>query len=481
MLSGKKTEIPYAEEIAGKRVLVVGAGKSGIGSVSLLRRAGACPVLLEQNREREVSAIRDTLAEADRDGTEIIVGDPAPDAYKGFHAAVISPGVPIDAPVVLQCQSEGIPVLSEIELAYRFMKGILVAITGTNGKTTTTALTGEVLKQHWPYGADEVFVVGNIGESFAAHAMETTDRSVTVAEVSSFQLEAIDRFHAQAAAILNVTPDHLDRHHTMERYAATKERIANRMQSGKQGGENPDFRVLNYMDPYTRAFGTRDQCAPVIWFSSGERPGSGLWLDGDIIRFIPENGSRDEEVLRFSECRLKGVCNAENIMAALGLVLALGIRPARVKQTVTDFKPVPHRLEFIAEKGGVDWYNDSKATNPESAIQGISAMEKPTVLIGGGYDKDADYDSWTKCFPGRVKELVLIGETAEAIEKSANKNGFDAVRRADSFAEALAYCRERAQAGDAVLLSPACASWGMFKNYEERGDRFREFVNSLAD
>ncbi|MBQ4417626.1 MAG: UDP-N-acetylmuramoyl-L-alanine--D-glutamate ligase [Butyrivibrio sp.] len=481
MLLGKKREIPYAEEIAGKRVLIVGAGRSGIGSASLLSRAGACPVLLEQNRERAVSAIRDTLAGEDRDKTEIIVGDLPDDAYHGLCAAVISPGVPIDAPVVLECKTKGIPVLSEIELAYRFMKGILVAITGTNGKTTTTALTGEVLKQHWPHGADEVFVVGNIGESFAAHALETTDRSVTVAEISSFQLEAVDRFHARAAAILNVTPDHLDRHHTMENYAAIKERIANRMQSAEQGGEASDVRVLNYMDPYTRAFGMRDQRSSVIWFSSGERPGTGLWLDGDVIRSAQAHASSDEEILRFSECRLKGTCNAENIMASLGLVMALGIRPALVKRTVTEFKPVPHRLEFIASKGGVDWYNDSKATNPDSAIQGITAMDRPTVLIGGGYNKDADYDMWTKCFAGRVKELVLIGETAEAIGKSADKNGFTAVRKADSFDEALAYCRECAQAGDAVLLSPACASWGMFNNYEERGDRFREFVNSLAD
>lgn len=475
----KETEISYAEEIAGKRVLVVGAGKSGIGSVSLLVRAGAHPVLLEQNRDREASGIRDTLAPEDRDITEIVVGDLPDDRYHGLSAAVISPGVPIDAPVVLQCQSKGIPVLSEIELAYRFMKGSLVAITGTNGKTTTTALTGEVLKRHWPYGADEVFVVGNIGESFAAHAMQTTEHSVTVAEVSSFQLEAVDRFHAHAAAILNVTPDHMDRHHTMENYAAIKERIANGMRPGT--GEQSDCRVLNYMDPYTRDFGMRDDRSGVIWFSSGERPPAGLWLDGDVIRFAREEASGGEEVLRFSECRLKGVCNAENVMASLGLVAALGIPPRSVADTVRQFSPVAHRLEFIAEKGGVDWYNDSKATNPDSAIQGITAMDRPTILIGGGYNKNADYDAWTKCFPGRVKELVLIGETAEAIEKSANKNGFYAVRRADGFDEALAYCRERAQAGDAVLLSPACASWGMFNNFEERGDRFREYVNSLAD
>ena len=481
MLFSQKKTIPYAEEIAGKRVLVVGAGRSGIGSVSLLNRAGACPVLLEQNGKREVSEIRETLVSRDRDRTEIIVAELSDDAFNGLCAAVISPGVPIDAPVVLQCKAKGIPVLSEIELAYRFMKGILVAITGTNGKTTTTALTGEILKQHWVHGPEQVFVVGNIGESFAAHALQTTDKSVTVAEVSSFQLEAVERFHARAAAILNVTPDHLDRHHTMENYAAIKTRIANRMRSGKRRGESADYRILNYTDPYTREFGTRDKRSPVIWFSSGERPGAGLWLDGDVIKFTQVYESHDEEILRFSECRLKGTCNAENIMAALGLVMALGIQPSRVAGTVRAFQPVPHRIEFIATKGGVDWYNDSKATNPDSAIQGLNAMDRPTILIGGGYNKDADYDAWTRCFPDRVKELVLIGETAEAIKRSANENGFTAVRKADSFEEALAYCREHAQAGDAVLLSPACASWGMFNNYEERGDRFREFVNSLAE
>ena len=479
MTNGRNKTSPYAEEIAGKNVLVVGAGRSGIGSVRLLNGAGAHPVLLEQNEKRTEREIREALDERDRENTRILVGALPEEDRNTLYEAVISPGVPIDSAIVLQLKERGIPVLSEVELAFRFMKGKLVAITGTNGKTTTTSLVGEILKRTWRHGEEEVFVVGNIGESFAAHATETTNNSVTVAEISSFQLEAVERFHANVSCILNITPDHLDRHYTMDNYARMKERIAlNHVPGGDKCGLT-DTCVLNRDDSRVYDFYENRYNGSVIWFSSTGPVPVGFWLDGDVIR--GRCGTKDEEILRFSECRLKGVCNAENVMAALGIVLGLGIRPNLAAEAVRAFKPVAHRIEYIATKRGVEYYNDSKATNPDSAIQGIKAMDRPTILIAGGYDKHSDYDAWTKLFEGRVKELVLIGETADAIGKSARKNGFTNTHRSETFEEALAYCTTQAGNGDAVLLSPACASWGMFANFEERGDRFREYVLSLTD
>ena len=475
----KEQEWDYRVEISGKRVLVVGAGRSGIGSVHLLNKVGAHPVLLEENASKEEDTIREALFAEDRDNTKIIIGKLTKNDCEDLCAAVISPGVPIDSGVVLMLKENGIPVLSEVELAYRFMKGKLVAITGTNGKTTTTSLVGEILKQTWRYGAEEVFVVGNIGESFAMHALETTNNSVTVAEISSFQLEAVERFHADVACILNITPDHLDRHHNMETYVGLKERVTinQRPKEGKTG--LTDTCVLNRDDPYAADFYENRYNGCAIWFSSTGPVPVGFWLDNDMIRL--RCGSNDEAVIRPSESRLKGLCNTENIMAALGIVLGLGIRPHLALDAIRGFQPVAHRIEYIATKNGVEYYNDSKATNPDSAIQGIKAMDRPTILIGGGYDKQSDYDAWTALFEGRVKELVLIGETADAIEKSARKNGFTNIHHAGSFEEALAYSTTQAGRGDAVLLSPACASWDMFQSYEERGDRFRDYCLSLAD
>ena len=497
MIFGNKKKPSYTDEIIGKRVLVIGAGKSGTGSVHLLNRVGAYPVLLEQNPKATVSGIREKLDYDDRE-TEVFTGGLPEEAFDRIDAVVPSPGVPMDVPLLVRFREKGIPVLSEVELAYRFMKGKLIAITGTNGKTTTTSLVGEILKQTWEYGAEEVFVLGNIGESFSKHALETTEKSVTVAEISSFALEAVEAFRADVSAILNITPDHLDRHHTFENYAEIKTRITNRQTEPSAKGDKKSCVVLNYGDAYLRAFGEelekrKGQGKDFLlqWFSSGETPpvpGCRFRLKNGVIETSPllfgdvsESAPDFVPLLALSDCRLKGLCNAENVMAALTITLAMGVAPERAAEVVRGFKPVAHRIEYIATKNGVEYYNDSKATNPDSAVQGILAMDRPTILIAGGYDKGSDYDTWTALFEGRVKELVLVGETAEAIEKSARRNGFTQIHRAGTFEEALAYCTTQAGRGDAVLLSPACASWGMFANFEERGDRFRDYAESLAD
>ena len=451
-----------------KTVLVIGSGKSGIGAAHLLTSVGARVVLLDQDDRKTAEAITEKLHADDREKVEIVIGTLTDDLMEQISLVVPSPAVPLDSPLMIRLAEEKKEIISEIELACRFMKGKLIAITGTNGKTTTTTLTGELMKKLY----STVFVVGNIGEAFTEHALETTETGVTVAEISSFQLEAVDTLHADVSVLLNITPDHLDRHHTMENYVQCKERISH-LQNHK------DVCVLNYRDRYTYDFGMRRCPAHVLWFSSNEKPPEGFWLDGDRIIEVDNSGER--EVLKFSDCLLKGRVGAENICAALCIAKGMGADVLQLAETVRTFKPVAHRIEYIATKRGVEYINDSKATNPDAAIHGIEAMTKPTYLIGGGYDKGSVYDEWIKAFDGKVKELVLIGQTAEAIKACAEKNGFTNVVISDSFEEALTYCTEQAVPGEAILLSPACASWGMFPNYEVRGDAFRQYAESLTD
>ncbi|MBO6254611.1 MAG: UDP-N-acetylmuramoyl-L-alanine--D-glutamate ligase, partial [Bacteroidaceae bacterium] len=338
---------------------------------------------------------------------------------------------------------------------------------GTNGKTTTTTLVGEIMKAHY----ESVYVVGNIGVSFAENALGMRDDTVIVGEISSFQLEAVDNFHAKVSAILNITPDHLNRHHTMECYASMKENITN-----KQTAE--DTCVLNYDNEYTRDFGKRCP-SKVVFFSTKEELKDGCFLDGDNI--VMANGGSKTVIMNIHDMNLVGLCNVENVMAAIAMSLAMGVPLSTILEVIRNFKAVEHRIEFVATKRGVDYYNDSKGTNPDAAIQGIKAMSKPTILIGGGYDKGSEYDEWLECFGDTVKLLVLIGQTKEKIAECAKKHGFTNYVFKDTFEEALEFCTESAQPGDAVLLSPACASWDMFPSYEVRGKKFKEYVNKLAE
>ncbi len=450
-----------------KQVLVIGTGISGIGAAKLLSAAGACPVLFDENERLTEEQVRGKLPAGTE--AEIVIGKLPAETEKRIEAVVPSPGVPTDTEFLDGFRKRGIPVLGEIELGYLFSKGKLIAITGTNGKTTTTSLVGQIMQEYF----GDVFVVGNIGKPYTESAWKTGEGSVTVAEISSFQLETTDSFRPDISAILNITPDHLNRHHTMENYVAVKERIA-----AKQTKEQ--VCVLNYEDGYTRDFGQRCP-ARTVFFSSARKLEEGLYLEGEDIWRTWE-GSR-EKLMNIHEMNLVGMCNVENVMAAIAIAMCMKVPMERILDTVRRFRAVEHRIEFVAAKGGVDYYNDSKGTNPDAAIQGIRAMSKPTVLIGGGYDKGSAYDEWIEAFEGKVKCFVLVGQTAEQIEACARKHGMEEgkILRAESFEEALRLCTEHAQAGDAVLLSPACASWGMFANYEERGKKFKEYVYALAD
>lgn len=452
-------------ELSGKRVLVVGSGKSGVSAAALLLRAGARPAVLDENEKADTQAIRSRLPE----GAELFIGKLPKDVAQETALVVVSPGVPVDALLPERFRERGIPVWGELELAYRQEKGTLAAITGTNGKTTTTALVGQILADH--FGQEKTFVVGNIGNPYTAEAEKTTPDTVTAAEVSSFQLETAVTFKPRVSAILNITPDHLDRHHTMETYVAVKESIA-KNQSGAEAC------VLNFEDPHTRRFGERCP-ARVIWFSSGRVLPDGYFCSEDVIYAAKEG--RAEPLLNIHEMHLLGTHNVENVMAAIAVTEELGVPRASVLETVRNFQAVEHRIEYVATKRGVDYYNDSKGTNPDAAIQGIKAMGRPTVLIGGGYDKHSEFDSWIESFGGKVTWLVLLGQTKEKIAACARKHGFTNIILTDSLEEAVRVCEEKARPGDAVLLSPACASWGMFPNYEVRGCRFKELVTAIKE
>ena len=450
--------------IKGKKVLVFGSGISGTAAGRLLLCQGAKVVLYDGNVSLDKEKIHAQIASGTAGEVEVILGELPLEVLDSLSLTVISPGVPTDLPIVEEMRRRKIPIWGEIELAYVFGKGEVLAITGTNGKTTTTALLGEIMKE----ASKDTFVVGNIGNPYTDIALETKSDSVIVAEMSSFQLETVHTFRPKVSAILNITPDHLNRHHTMEAYIEAKEKIA-----GNQ--TKTDFCILNYEDEVTRKFGEKIE-AEVLFFSSQRKLKRGVYLENGSIVF--DLGEKIQ-LCHVEELQLLGIHNYENVMAAAAMAFSYGIPIESIQKTVKKFKGVEHRIEFVAEKNGVAYYNDSKGTNPDAAIRGIRAMKRPTLLIGGGYDKESSYEEWIQSFDGKVKKLVLIGATKEKIAETAEKLGFKDVVLADTFEEAFSLCVEMAAPGDAVLLSPACASWGMFKNYEERGDKFKELVNQL--
>ena len=396
---------------------------------------------------------------------EIFAGELPETVLDSLDLVVLSPGVPTDLPVVKRFYEKKLPVWSEVELAYRTGKGEVLAITGTNGKTTTTALLGKIMGD----ACESVFVVGNIGTAYTSKSLEMKENSITVAEISSFQLETIDEFRPKVSAILNITEDHLNRHHTMEEYIRVKELITK-----NQGSE--DVCVLNYEDEVLRKFG--ENIVPkVVYFSSLRRLDQGICLDGDQIILRTED--KEIPIVKTGELKILGRHNHENVMAAAAMAYYAGVPVESIHKSVCEFTAVPHRIEYVTEKNGVAYYNDSKGTNPDAAIKGIQAMNRPTLLIGGGYDKESSYDEWIRSFDGKVRYLVLIGQTKEKIKAAAEGLGFTDIILCEDLKEAVQVCADKAQPGDAVLLSPACASWGQFDNYEQRGDMFKEYVKAL--
>ena len=358
------------KDLKGKKVLFFGSGISGTGAVKLLAQVGAQIILYDGNENLKEEDIRKKLPEGC--SCEILLGELPDEVIESLDLAVMSPGVPQDIPPVERLKKKGVRIWGEVELAYQMGKGKVLAVTGTNGKTTTTALLGEIMKAY----SDSVFVVGNIGNAYTAAALDTKEDSYVVAEISSFQLETIETFAPEVSAILNITEDHLNRHHTMEEYIRVKELI-----TANQTKE--DFCILNYEDPVLRDFA--EKCpAAVVFFSSERRLSQGIFLDGD--RILLRQDGQETEIVKTGELYLLGRHNYENVMAAAAMAWCAGVPVEIIRKTAMEFRAVPHRIEFVEEINGVAYYNDSKGTNPDAAIKGIQAMERPTLLIGGGYE-----------------------------------------------------------------------------------------------
>ncbi len=448
-----------------KRVVVAGAGKSGIAAARLLLEQGAEVIVFDQNDQANKLEILHKLGDYEKAG--VVIGTLDDALLDTVDLMVISPGISVEAPFTEAFRSRGIPIWGEIELAYQCARGKLAAITGTNGKTTTTALAGMICHLY----CDNSFTVGNIGIPFTEVAGRTTDDSMVIAEISSFQLETVAEFRPEVSAILNVTPDHLDRHHTFECYRDTKQKIT-------MNQTREQFCVLNYDDVETREMGKRIPAVPV-YFSRLTDLEEGVCLKGSQI-VLREHGA-EFPVLSVDEMKLLGNHNVENYMAAIAITYYMGVPLEVIRKGCLEFQGVEHRIEFVKEVNGVRYYNDSKGTNPDAAIKGIQAMNRPTLLIGGGYDKKASFDEWITSFDGKVRYLVLIGQTAEIIAETAKRHGFEAVILEENLEKAVQKCHELAVEGDAVLLSPACASWGQFDNYEQRGNCFKELVQALPE
>ena len=447
-------------DLNGKRVLVVGLGKSGVASALFLKAHGARVTVSDTKTGDELRSEIPLLLDH---GITVETGGHGERTFRGQDLIVVSPGIPWDAPALVQARALGGSVIGEIELAARFLRGPIVAITGSNGKTTTTTLTGEIMTA----GGFPALVGGNIGTPAIALAERATAQSVIVLEVSSFQLETIHSFRPKVAVILNVTPDHLDRHRTFEAYVDAKARILENQQSA-------DLAVLNADDPTCVAMAARTK-AQVFWFSRQKEVQQGAWvLEGNILF---RQGTQQREIMLISEIPLKGAHNRENVLAGVCAGALMGCAPEKIRQAVREFKAVEHRLEYVATIRGVDYYNDSKATNVDATIKALESFPANIHLIVGGKDKGSDYTLLNDVLRQRVKRVYTIGAAAEKIESQIK--GVEVVH-ADTLENALRKANAVAEPGDVVLLAPACASFDQFKNYEQRGQVFKEIVRTLS-
>lgn len=449
----------------GKHVLVVGMARSGVAAAQMLAERGALVRISDRKTDRELG---EQLKELAREGVEWRLGEPSETLVEGMDLVVVSPGVPLTHPVFSQAKALGVPVVGELEMAYRMSQGRVLAITGTNGKTTTTTLVGEIFKN----AGKQTYVVGNIGYPYSAIANRTKPEDVVVAEVSSFQLETIDKFHPMISAVLNVTEDHLNRHGTMQEYLHLKARVFENQTRG-------DYLVLNYDDQAVRAMAQEAQCG-VLFFSRTQKVPRGCFVeDGTIVYGSPD---AYRAVCRAAEVKIPGPHNLENALAAAAIAMAAGVPAPVIRHTLRTFQGVEHRIEFVRELDGVRFINDSKGTNVDSVLKAIDTMQQPTVIILGGYDKHTDFGPLCQAMVcGNIERAVLIGQTAPQLARQLDEAGFADYQHAGSdFEGAIRAAFEAAQPGYNVLLSPACASFDMFGDYEQRGAEFKRIVGALV-
>ena len=448
----------------GKKVLVCGMARSGVSAAQCLYELGARVTISDSKAEEKLAEALQPL-----EGMDIrrCLGDQAqPADLESYDLAVTSPGIPMQAPILRAVQAAGVPLIGELELGAQVSRAPLYAVTGTNGKTTTTTLIGEIFRNL----GKTTYVVGNIGYPFTACALRCGEEDVAVAEVSSFQLETISTFHPHIAVMCNITEDHLNRHGTMEEYIRVKERIFENMGQG-------DYAVLNLDDPIVRGMAERIPCAPAF-FSRRQEVETGAYLEGEEVVFSL-NGHK-KRVLRADEIRIPGEHNLENALAATALAMLAGVPAPVVRHTLKTFPGVEHRIVTGRTWEGVTYINDSKGTNVDASIRAVRAMKVPTVLLAGGYDKHTDFLPLAReILASKIHTVVVLGDTAEQIERALRAVGFESILHAKTFEEAVLLARSCAREGENVLLSPACASFDMFQDYEERGRVFKEIVSRL--
>ena len=449
-------------DLTNKRVLVVGLGKSGVASALFLKKHGARVTVSDAKPEDQLRSEIPLLLDH---GITVETGGHGDRTFRGQDLIVVSPGVPVDAPHLVQARALGEPVIGEIELAAQFLPGPIVAITGSNGKTTTTTLAGEILSA----GGLRTVVGGNIGTPAITLVERATADTWAVLEVSSFQLETVQTFRSRIAVILNITPDHLDRHRTFEAYAGAKARIFENQQSD-------DFVVLNEDDPACVNLAKLVN-AQLFWFSRRKEVQRGAWVSDGRIVFRDAAGQ--QEIMLVADIPLKGAHNVENALAGVCVGMLAGSRPERIREAIRNFKAVEHRLEFVARIRNVDYYNDSKATNVDATIKALESFPANIHLILGGKDKGSDYSVLNDLLRQRVKRVYTIGAAAAKIE-SQIKGAAD-IFHAETLEKAILRAAQDSQPSDIVLLAPACASFDQFDSYEHRGRVFKDVVKSLED
>lgn len=449
--------------LKNKNILLVGLAKTGISTIKHLNKLGAKVVVNDIKDKDKLKGILDELS--DLNNVEYILGY-HPENVDDIDMAVVSPGVPLDLPFILKLKSKNIEIIGEVELAYRLSQNpMFIGITGTNGKTTTTSLVGEIFKK----ANIDTYIVGNIGNPVIDTVDTANENSVLVTELSSFQLESIDTFKPHVSAILNFTEDHLNRHHTMEAYMEAKARIF-------KNQDEKDFCVLNYDDKDVKSLSDNVK-AKKIFFSRKKSLDCGIYLDEDNNIII--NIDKKIKLLNKDELSLPGNHNLENCMAAAAIAYVSNIDIDVIREVLKTFAGVEHRQEFVRNLNGIMFVNDSKATNPDSSIKAIESYNRPIILIAGGMDKQSSFDEFLDVAKENVYALVLLGETAQRIKECAQNKGFNNIRIVKDMKEAVNASYQIAKDGDVVLLSPACASWDMYKSFEVRGIDFKDNVHNL--
>lgn len=450
-------------ELQNKRLLVVGLGKSGLAAARFLKARGARVTVSDARPAATIIELNALLDE----GIMVETGSHGLLTFRRQDLIVVSPGVPQTVLELLQVRALGMRILGELELGSQFLEGEILAITGSNGKTTTTTLLGEILRA----AGRPTLVGGNIGRPVVEMVAASTPESWSVLEVSSFQLETIEAFRPRIALVLNITPDHLDRHGSFASYAAAKARIT-------ENQTPDDFVVLNAEDKPTQMVAAQTK-AQVFWFSPSRQVKQGAFVHGDGLYFRSAEGAASEPILPLAEIPLAGAHNVENVLAAVCAARLAGVSAAVIRQAVATFRAVEHRLEFVRECNGVRWFNDSKATNVDATAKALAAFPQGVHIILGGKDKDSDYTTLAPLLHGRVRTVITIGSAAEKI--AAQLAGAAPILAAGTLDRAVALAAERADAGDTVLLAPACASFDQFENFEHRGRVFKDLVAALQD